>query len=308
MDKIIEALSKVLSDEQQLKDVASAVESYLGEAKVELEQEFETKLNSAYEELSNEVKTAEKTAEQGYQEAFAIISDLRNRLETQRSEFESALEEGYEEAYQMLVSERGKNTNIEADLYEEYDKKLSQMKEFMIDKIDEFLAVKGKDIYEQARRELMNDPAIAEHKVTLNKIIEHVSDYITDEEYALATSSKLEEAQKQVEELAAKARLLEARSVRLSAENTKLTEAVRQREELIKEHAVVAAKSDKNERQESAKNATGRGSKVTGKEVVIGEHSEEETTKDSGEEQKQLAEGIDWTALRTLAGVPASKK
>src|ERR1035437_9776836 len=263
MSKILETL-KTLLPADQVTEVSSAIEASLGEAKVELEKEFSTKLEEAYGELTTELKEAEKVAETGYAEAFGIITDLRNRLETQRSEYEHALEEGYEEAYQMLLAERGKKETLESELYEAYDKKLGQMKEYMVDKIDQFLAIKGKEIYEQAKRDVVNDPALVEHKMTLDKIVETVSEYISDDEFASVTNSKVEETKKTVEELKAQVRLLESKNIRISTENSKLHEAVRQGGELLKEHTV-------KETEKKAEKAEGRGKKVLDRVEVIAE-------------------------------------
>jgi len=101
MDKITEALKKLLP-ESETNEVAAAVKDMLEQAKVNLETEYNQKLEEAYAELTSELANAEKTAEKGYEEAYAIIGDLRNRLELQGEEYKAALEEGYEEAYQML--------------------------------------------------------------------------------------------------------------------------------------------------------------------------------------------------------------
>jgi len=282
MDKMTEALSKLLP-EDQVKEVATVIEEVINDSKAELEKEYNEQLEKAYEGLTSELKTAEETGEQGYHEAFGVIQDLRNRLETQRAEFETALEEGYEEAYQMLITERGKNENISSDLYEEYDKKLGEMKEFLVDKIDEFLQQKGSELYEQARRDVLNDPRLVEHKVTLQKIIEEVSDYITDEDYALATNAKLEASDKKIDELKGQYRLLEARNIRMSTENTKLNEQVRKDRELIQEHTSSDEYTQKKERAKKAKKVEGRGKQVTENTEVIGEHQENTVTNEDGD-------------------------
>ena len=306
MDKITEALKKLLPADQ-VAEVSKAVEAMLAESKVELEKEYNTKLEEAYNELTGELKTAEQTAEKGYQEAYTIITDMRNRLDTMRAEFETQLEEGYEEAYQMLLSERGKNEKLEANLYEEYDKKLGEMKEYMIDKIDEFLQFKGKEIYEQARRDIQNDPALAEHKLTLDKIVETVAGYISDEDYAAATSSRIEELSKTAEEMKGQIRILEARNIRIATENNKLNESLRQKEAVITESTQNSAKADKKERVETAKNVTGRGKIVTENDEVIGEAKDQpKATK----EQTVVSESVSSDQLsqwRTLAGLPETK-
>lgn len=278
MNKIKEALEKLLP-EDQIQEVSSALEEMLKEAKAELESEFNSKLEEAYAEVSNELKSAEKVAEEGYSEAYAIIAELRNRLEVQGEEYEAALEEGYEEAYQMLKEERSKNKNLEVSLYEEYDKKLAEMKEYIVDKVDQFLQSKGSEIYEQAKKDVLNDPRMVEHKNAFEKIVDITSSYLSDEDLANVNSGKIEEAKKQIDDLKGQIKLLEARSIRLSTENTKLTEAVRQAQTLISEQTKVVEEEKKEkvvtemkERAEKSKNVTGRGQVVAG-EAVIAENN-----------------------------------
>jgi hypothetical protein len=61
------------------------------------------------EDWRETTKKIEGIAEQGYIEAYKIITDLKNRLESQKEESEKTLEKGFEEAYQMLLEERAKN-------------------------------------------------------------------------------------------------------------------------------------------------------------------------------------------------------
>lgn len=289
MDKIVEALKKLLP-QAEVNEVAEAVNELLEQAKTSLETEYNQKLEEAYAELTNELAEAEKTAEHGYEEAYAIIGDLRSRLEVQGEEYKAALEEGYEEAYQMLKTEREKNQNLEVEMYEEYDGKLAEMKEYIVDKVDQFLQLKGKEIYEQARQDIINDPRMAEHKVALERIIDITSNYLSDEDFAGVNSAKLESATKQLEELKGQMRILEARNIRISTENTKLTENIRQAQELISESRKVVAKEKKSavvteqkERVEKAKNATGRGT-TSNETVVISEH----TAASGGDDVDQL--------------------
>lgn len=276
--KIKEALEKLLP-EDQLSEVVSAIEEMLAEAKTSLEEEYNSKLEEAYSELSKELKDAESTAETGYAEAYSIISELRNRLEVQGEEYEAALEEGYEEAYGMLKEERSKNKDIEVSLYEEYDNKLAEMKEYIVDKVDQFLQFKGSEIYEQAKHDLVNDPRTSEYKSAFDKIVDITSDYLSDEDHAVASSSKLEEAKKAVDDLRGQIKLLEARSIRLSTENTKLNEAVRSAHNVINEQKETVVKnkkeevlSEQNERTEKSKKVSGRGQLVAG-EAIIAENA-----------------------------------
>ena len=302
MEKIVEALTKLLPEES-VAEVTEAVKNELEGAKQAYEQEFSTKLEEAYAELSGELKTAEETAIQGYKEAYAIIEDLRKRLDVQQKEFEAAMEEGYEEAYQMLQAEKEKNTNLEVEMYEQFNTKLQEMKEYMVDKVDAFLQFKGKEIYEAARRDVVNDPRMVEHKVALERVVECVADYIDDENYQSITNSKVEEAKKQVEELKSQTKILEARNIRLSTENNKLTEAVRQAQQVIVEHT----KEDKQERVEKAKNAQGRGRAVNDSEVVAEWKEESTPEKKENNVDTTLVESLDPDLLRQMQVLAGTK-
>ena len=305
MDKILEALKKLLPADS-VNEVASAVDEMLNEARTEIEAEFNDKLEEAYKELSGELATAEKTAEQGYQEAYTIISDLRNRLDVQREEFESTLEEGYEEAYQMLLAERAKSGSIETEIYDEYDKRLAEMKEYIVEKVDQFLQFKGAEIYEQAKRDVLNDPRMAEHKVALDKIVEITTNYLSDEDVALATSSKLDEAYRSIEKLQADVRMMEARNIRLDHDNRKLNEAVRHTQNVLTE----GRNSDRKERAQKARNVSGRGHSVPLDETrVIAEHnSDTGSAKEDDTDVSTLLEGIDLRTINTLAGTGKKQK
>lgn len=285
MDRILEALRKLLP-EDQLNEVAGAIKAEVNAARKELEGEYNAQLEKAYADLSEELATAEKTAYTGYQEAYGIIAELRNRLEVQRDEFKAALDEGYEEAYQMLLSEREKNRTLEVEMYEEYDKKLAEMKDYMVDKLDQFLQFKGAEIYEQAKKDVLNDPRMAEHKVTLDKIVELAGNYLSDEDYAFATSTKLEETRKAMEEMKGQLRIMEARNIRLSTDNTKLSEQVRHASAAITESRKVTtegrrretAKNERTERVERNRNASGRGHTHTEEGVVIAEYANNDSS------------------------------
>lgn len=301
MEKIVEALTKLLP-EDAVAEVAEAVKNELEGAKQACELEFNSKLEEAYAELSDELKTAEETAIQGYKEAYAIIQDLRGRLETQQKEFESSMEEGYEEAYQMLLAEKGKNENIEVEMYDQFNTKLQEMKEYMVDKVDAFLQYKGAEIYESAHKEITNDPRLVEHKSTLDKVVECVANYIGDEEFAGVNNVKVEEIARKSEELKSQVKILEARNIRLSAENTKLNEAVRETQKVITE----SAKFEKKERVEKAKNVQGRGRAVNDSELVA-EWNDNKSTEKKSNVDTTLVESLDPDLLRQMQVLAGTK-
>jgi regulator of replication initiation timing len=173
------------------------------------------------------------------------------------------------------------------------------MKEYMVDKISDFLTVKGQEIYEQARRDVLSDPRMAEHKVALDKIVNIASNYLSDDTFVASNSEKLEETAKNLEQTKAQIRILEARNIRISTENTKLNETVRQAQELISESRRFVAKekksaviSEQKERSERARNVTGRGN-TAGDNVIIAEHNN--TASNSDMDQLLVLSGLKQT-------------
>lgn len=278
MDKITQALRKVLPAEH-VAEVARAVEEVMAERFEEMEGEFQTKLEQAYEQLTEERKADESTAYQGYQQAYEIIASLMNRLDEQRQEFEQALEEGFEEAYSELQREKGKNGNIEVELYDEFNKKLSEMKDIMVDKIDQFMTLQEQEIYEAAKRDVLSDPRILEQRVAVEKMAEILSDYISTDDLAGVSSSKLEEASRQIEALKGQLRIVEAKNVKLSAQKNRLEEQVRDANECITEATRVERKQRANRRGI----ASGRGQRVVN-EQLISEYAAPATQSASGRE------------------------
>lgn len=287
---IMQALAGLLPEGVH-KEVVSAVETFVEGVRVELEKEYNARLEEAYQIVAQEKSQVEKVAEQGYAEAYQIICDLRDRLEVQREEFDHALEEGYEEAYQMLLSERSKNESLEVDLYEEYDRKVREIKEFFVEKLDQFLSQKGEEFYEQAKRDVLNDPTVAEHKVALDKILEVASSYMSDEDYHFATSTKLEELSRKFEEMNGQQRILEAKNMRLATENSRLNEAVRQQAEMLTE----TTRHEQNARRQKARTVEGRGKRIVERDrvEVISEHRAHETvTSDDDDDSVSLVESV----------------
>jgi hypothetical protein len=308
-DKIMQALSGLLPENVSA-DVVAAVEIFIEETKATLDKEYDAKLDEAYKQVAADKLEVEKVAEQGYAEAYSIISDLRDRLEVQREEFEQALEEGYEEAYQLLLAERSKNENLEVDLYDEYDKKLAEIKEYMVEKLDLFLSTKGEEFYEQAKRDVLNDPMVSEHKLALDRILEVASNYLSDDDFLAATGTKVEEMKKQLDDIKGQQRILEAKNMRLATENSKLNEAVRQQQELLTE----GVRSEQKERLKKSRTVEGRGQKAVDNPVVIGEHTAEvrAATNDEEEQGTRFVESSAANNMveqwRHLAAVPTQKK
>ena len=112
----------------------------------------------------------------------------------------------------------------------------------------------------------------------MDKIVDLASNYLSDDDLSAVSSTKLEETKKSIEEMKGQLRIMEARNIRLSTENTKLNEAVRQSKDLVTESRKeigrakkTEAVNEQKERTEKATNVTGRGKTDDG--VVISEYA-----------------------------------
>ncbi len=297
MDKLTQALKKILPAEH-VAEVAKVVEDMMAERFAEVEAEAQAKLDEAYAQLTEERKHDEQIALAGYQQAYEIIASLMNRIDEQRQEFESALEEGFEEAYAELQKEKDKNGNIEVELYEEFDRKLKEMKTIMVDKIDQFMGLQEQEIYESALQHVRSDPRLVEERVLVAKIKSLLADGSDD--FAGDSSEKLEEASKTIEALKGQVRLLESKNVRLSVQNNKLSGQVTEAHSLIKEATQVERKQRTNRRG----NASGRGQRVVNEQLI----SEYAAPANTSRNDQDLTEGHDpLNDLLVLSGLAESR-
>jgi uncharacterized protein YoxC len=297
MEKLLEALKKLLKPEE-VNEVASAVKEMTEDSEKEIRAEYEAKLQEAYEKFSTDLKKSEETGETGYQQAYEIIMDLQKRLEEQKEEYEKQMEEGFEEAFQEIQKEKAKNENIEVELYQEFDKKLKEMKDFMVEKVDQFLAFQEAEIYEHAKRDVSNDPRLVEHKVALDRIVSIVADSLSDDDISVAASRKLEEAYKSIEDLKGQMRVIEARNIRLTTNNNSLVEQVRKAETKAESVITEATKNDRKEKAGKKESISGRGSKVVAEEII------QEFNNPAPAKDQNLTEGNDpLNDLLVLSGV-----
>jgi hypothetical protein len=281
------AILKKLIPAEHVNEVVKAIESMVAERVAKVEADFNAKLQEAYDTVSAELAEAEAIAEAGYQQAYDLIMDQQLRIEAMQEEFDNAIDEGYEEAWEMLKAEESKNKDIEVEIYKEFDQKLRAMNDFYVEKIDAFLQLQNAEIYEHARRDILNDPRMVEHKVALDKIVEVAAAYLSEEDFQGATSGKLEEAYGMVQKMREDLRVLEARNVRISTQNTRLQEQVREMHGMMSESTQV----ERRERARTARSASGRGQRVLGNEQVIAEYNNPQTRR--SEDDQSLIESND---------------
>jgi len=300
-DRVLEALSGLVPEDAQDK-LTVAVTTLLDEAvadlKASLEADAKAKLDEEVKNIAGEREKDWQTAEQGYKQAYDIISDLRARLARQETEFEESMKEEYESAYQMILDERKKNETLEASLHEAYEKELKVRDEKLVDMVDTFLEKMGEEYYESARREVMNDPYLAEHRMAFEKVIDVVKDYVSEEDVANNTGSKLKDLEQKLESVESTRRQLEQKNMKLMTENHKYQEYLKETKELLEKNLL----NEQNARVESAKKVEGRGKTVNEpqREVVIGEAVDRSTTADA---QNITSDNDIATQWQVLAGI-----
>ena len=297
-EHVLKALSGLIPEEAQEK-VGTAITSYLEKAVQDLEKEYEQKLEEAYEEIHKDKLKDEKVAYEGYQQAWDMICEHKDRMELMREQFDASMNEGFEEAYQMLQEERQKNDVLESDLYEEFETKLADVKKFIVHKLDQFLEMQGDKYYEAARKDLLQDPVFAEHKLAFERMLEAAATVLSDEDYGFANSSKVDKLAKESEELKGQVKLLEGKNMRLSVENHRLDEAVKQTKNLLTE----GVKTERKARVEKARKAEGRGESEKDRQVVIGEYNDGEPVSKRGDQIIEEAGEEVFNYWKHLAGV-----
>ena len=289
-DRVLEVLSDLVSNESQ-EAVTLAVTSLLDETVAELkanyEEEYNARLEEAYAAIVDERRADRQVAIEGYQQAYSVITDLRNRLKAQETEMNSTLEEEYGKAYEKFVEEQKKHEQEIQEMYEHFNQKSQDIQSYIIDKVDEFLGEMGQEYYESVKSEAVKDPAVNKDKLAFQKILEVAAKYLTEDD--LESNQDNKEMQQQIESLELSKKQLESRNMKLLTENQKMQSYLKDTKVLLEQYAA----QEKNERLDEASKVEGQGlaSVEPKREVVIGEQTEvnkEETTKN---------ENNDWAAL-----------
>jgi hypothetical protein len=169
----------------------------------------------------------------------------------------------------------------------------------MVEQIDVFLAEQGEEYYEMARREVLNDPCLLDHRMAFERVLDVAKDYLSDEDIMLNTNTHVDELERRVESVQVAKRQLESKNMRLMTENTKMQEYLKETKELIEKNIL----NEQHARVESARNVEGRGQTATEpeREVLLGETVESTVTNGTytvDDEPKTITE--QWQVLAGL--------
>lgn len=301
-EKLLETLSKFIPEEAR-DQIVETVNAILENATNDIKAESTKQLEEEKAKLIAENEANEKVAYEGYCQAYEIMGDLKNRLTVQKQEFDAFLNEQYQKAYEMINEERKKNEALELELYEEYETKLKGIKEYIVDKVDQFLDEQSEEFYESAKKEVLNDPTLVEHKLALDRIMDVAARYMDDEDFHNATSTRLDEVTKMLEEQKSQIKILEAKNLRISTDNNRLNESLKQSQTLLNE-------SVKKQEKPKESKVEGRGNVVPpARQTVISEAKDAPAVSQTvSEEQRVLVENAEnpedvLSQWRTLAGI-----
>lgn len=276
-EEIIKALNGILPEDAVNTisgQITSTIKEYKTQVENELKEEFQEKLDEAYNEIKKTRESLNEEMKLGYTQAYDLICEYKDRLRIQHEEHERMMDEGFQEAYDMLEEEKQKNTTLEMELNEEYEQKYQSLKKWYAQKLDQFLPTQREKYIEAVKKDLLNDPTFAENKLAFDKMLEAAATVLSEEDFAVGSKAKLDTVAKENEDLKGKLKILESRNMRLSMDNNKLQESVRLTESRILKESV----EEKKERIKKAKKVEGRGSIINEDrqvQVVIGEKDNE---------------------------------
>lgn len=286
--KIMESFRNMLPDDQ-VSQVEEAVNEFVENTKKQIQENYEKVLEESYkewdeqlktvkEEGENKLKEAEETAYQGYDEAKKIISEKEAEMASQKEEFDKFLLEQYNIAKEMIEEERSRNDQIEQELYESYNSQVEDIKDDLVNKLDEFLYDKVDEISESIRKELRNSPEILENKLAFDRIKDVVLQNISEGEVSERTSEKFDELSDNLMQLQNEVKALKAKNMRLTTENQNLVHKTK----VLNENANgsftktemdrIKEETERRVAERMAENVEGRGS-IVSKEDIIAENS-----------------------------------
>ncbi len=190
-----------------MKNEWNELAAYKAQLRAEMEAEYNAKLEEAYQTLSAEMKTLKDELEAQYE-------SKKQQLDGMGAEYEAHVKQEREE----LGDYESKLSTLEVQLYEEYDKKLKDAREWIVDKVDQYLEFEWEKLLEEGQEEYA--ARLAEWRK-----VKPAGDMVAE-----AVGGEPAETN---EYLRQERRKVEARAMRLSVENAKLTECVKAQAKLL---------------------------------------------------------------------------
>lgn len=313
--KIMESF-KGMIPEEQTSAVEEAINEFVQDTEAKIKKEYEKTLEESYkdwdtqlketrEEAKKKLEETEKTAYDGYEEAKKLVEEKEEQIRKQKEEFENFLQEQYAEAKKMIDEEKGRNDKIEQELFESYTQQVQDIKEDLVNKIDEFLGDKIEEISESVKKELRNSPEVLEDKVAFERIKEIVASSLTPEVISNTASQKVDELEESISKLQSEVKALKAKNLRLATENQNyekklITENNQDDEETKREE--IRKETERRVAERIAENAEGHGKVINETDLIKENAVDEKNTK----KVEENILGYSPADLRKMAGL--SKK
>ena len=319
--KIMESFKGMIPTDQA-SGVEQAITEFVEETEAKLKVEYEKTLEESYKEWDEQLKEsrqegetklkeAETTALEGFEDAKQLLEEKKQEMDTQKTEFETFLDGQYEVAGKMLEEEKGRNNEIEQTLYESYSQQIEDIKEDLVNKLDNFINSKIEEISVSVRKELKNSPEVLENKVAFDRIKDIVASSLTTSELEKTTSAKVEELEEGTEDLQKEIKALKAKNLRLTTENSnyqKEAKVINEAVDTDSEEYFEAVRKEA-ERRVAEKNATkveGRGDiKEMTETDILQENAADDTEKNNKVDEAKKIDGLGYNEedLLRMAGV-----
>jgi hypothetical protein len=316
-EKIMEAFANLIPENSR-GVVEEAIENFIKETEGNIREEYEKTLEKSYEEWNQKLEEAksegdkkisetENTAFEGYQQAKEMLVEKEEEIIKQKNEYEGHIEREFNVAKKMIDEEKGRNETIEQELYEAYNNQLEDIKEDLVNKIDEFISGKIGELGEDVRKELKNDPEVLESKVAFERIKDIIASSMTSDDLNSSTASKIEELEETVSRLQAENKKTKARNMRLETFSLKTKdgeETINENTDNKKERALqkdsIRREAERRIAEKAARVAEGRGDVISREDIITEETAGKEQKK--SDDSTTFVEGITREDLRKLSG------
>jgi len=203
-----------------------------------------------------------------------MLQDTEARMERLKTEHQNEMDREFEVAYSKLRQEQEKNKNLSLEAHKQAEERFKQGYQFVIEKLDDYVHNHTAELMVEARRNVMSDPRILEHKLALDQILDIAASYMGEAGIGAASATKVKELSRKLKEMESHVQVLEHRNIRLSQRNSTLTEQVNKSKAVLNEQHKVERKEKARIANESA---SGRGHRVLTDGKIIPEYSAKKT-------------------------------
>lgn len=295
--KLMEAIADLVPGDLKT-ELSHSIEEWASNVVAEIDAEYEAKFEEAQAAHDADLQAVKQKVLESYADAHQMLHELAQQKEDIKAEAKRVISEGFEEAFQMLKAQERNSEASELELYEEFDGRTGRIREFYVDKLNDYLNEKIPQIEEMVAHKVAASPAVSESTRVVERVLEAVSPMIANGH----RFAKADNTARQLAEAQARVRILESKNMKLGTEVKKLNEVARRSEELIRENV----EAERRARREVARNAQSQGQRVV-EDKVITETTNRPHTEANGRRQGRKGEMTLLETWRHLSGVDDSE-